>query len=557
MKRDRSRALTGGLVRAGLTMTGLGLSACGSRPTACVGCDRTVVVSATGEPASVMPPLVNETVGRDISDLIYQRLADLAPGAAPADTAAYRPRLAARWERLDSLTWRFHLRPGATWQDGRPVTTEDVRFSFDAFGDPVLDAPARPYLAGRIAVEVEDAATVRLRFAEASPEQLYDATYHVRVIPAHIWAPIPRATWAADTSLGRVVGTGPYRLTRWKRGEFLVLVADSAAPAPARPPISRVVWRFAADAEAALNLVLGGEADLLESVGSPRQARRFDGDPAIELRAYPSATYGFLAFKVADSAGRPHPLFGERAVRRGLALAVDRATLAHALLGKAARPPSGPMSQLLWIQSDRIATLPYDTAAAAQSLDAAGWTRPSGAAARRRRGRALAFDILVPNTSNTRRQAAVMLQETWRRMGAEVSVTAVDGPIFHERIRSGRFDAYIGAYLDEPSARGLADQWTRRGWGMLNFGHYANPAFDSLFERAGRTGDLAVARELYREAMDTINADAAGVFLYAPSNIAAIRRELVGVELDPYSWLSGLPTWEVALGRAARLASSR
>jgi ABC-type transport system substrate-binding protein len=82
------------------------------------------VVAATGEPAVLVPPLITESVGRDVSDLVYERLADLAPGRSPIDTAAYRPRLAASWERLDSLTWRFHLRPNARWQDGKPVTGE-------------------------------------------------------------------------------------------------------------------------------------------------------------------------------------------------------------------------------------------------------------------------------------------------------------------------------------------------------------------------------------------------------------------------------------------------
>ena len=60
-----------------------------------------------------------------------------------------------------------------------------------------------------------------------------------------------------------------------------------------------------------------------------------------------------------------------------------------------------------------------------------------------------------------------MLQERWRLLGARVSVTAVDFPVFQERIGKGQFDSYIGAYLDQPSARGLADGWTRRGWGAL------------------------------------------------------------------------------------------
>jgi ABC-type transport system substrate-binding protein len=130
-------------------------------------------------------------------------------------------------------------------------------------------------------------------------------------------------------------------------------------------------------------------------------------------------------------------------------------------------------------------------------------------------------------------------------VGAKVTVTAVDFPVFQERLQRRRFDAYIGAWLDDPSPRGLADQWTRAGWGALNYGHYSNPAFDTLFVRAGRLGDAAAARTAYRDAMDTLNADAPAVFLYTPTNAAAVSGRLTGVEIDPYSWLSTLPSWRV------------
>src|SRR6476646_8511510 len=115
------------------------LAACRSDSPACARCG-TLVVAATGEPTHILPPLVVESVARDIGDQIYERLADLAPGASPIDSSAFRPALASRWERVDSVRWRFHLRPGARWQDGRPVTAEDVRFSFDAFTDSTLDS---------------------------------------------------------------------------------------------------------------------------------------------------------------------------------------------------------------------------------------------------------------------------------------------------------------------------------------------------------------------------------------------------------------------------------
>lgn len=510
------------------------LLGCNQRRTSCDDCG-TVVVAATGEPSSLVPPLIFETVGRDIGDQVFERLADLGAGASPLDPSAYRPRLAERWEQIDSLNWRFHLRPEARWHDRQPVTADDVAYSFEVFADSALDAPARSYLAGRLRAVAEDTATVRITFTEPSPEQLYDATYHVRIMPRHVWAPIPRDQWAADTAVAHLVGSGPYRVLDWKRGEFLTLIADSAASGRERPAIRRAVWRFAPDPDAALNLVLGHEADLLEAVGAPNRAQRVTADSSFRLVTYPAAVYGFLAFRLADAAGRPHPVLADREIRRALTEAVDRPTLARGVFGEGTKVPPGPMSQLLWIWDDSTRTLAFDSAHARRVLS---------------RGPARSLDILVPATSPTRRQLALVIQEAWRKVGVNATVTTVEFPVFQERLAKGRFDSYIGAYLDEPSPRSLGDQWSKSGWGVLNYGRYGNPVFDSLLGRARQQADVAVARRQWREAMDTLNADAPAIFLYAPANRAAVQRRLEAVKLDPYSWLSGLREWRIDRARA-------
>jgi peptide/nickel transport system substrate-binding protein len=504
-----------------------------------------IVIAAVGEPASILPPLAVETVARDIGDLVYERLADLEPGKPPIDPMAYRPRLADRWERVDSLTWRFHLAAGARWADGEPVTSEDVRFSFDVFSDSIIDALARPALAGRVRVTIEDARTFRVGFREAYPEQLYDATYLVRVLPHHVWDSVPRAAWAGDTALGRMVGSGPYRIREWKRGQYLSLEARDAARADRSLRV--LVWRFTTDPDAALNLVLAHEADLMELAAAPRSAQRVAADSAFRLFHYPSAAYGFLGFNLGEREGQPHPVLGDRATRRALAMAVDRSTLARSAFDSSAAAPPGPMSRLLWIWSEEIRPLPFDTAESARVLEAAGWHRGTDGF-RRKGARPLAFDILVPSTSTVRRQLAVALQASFRGVGARVTVTAVDFSVFQERMRRRRFDAYIGAWLDEPSPRSLADQWTRAGWSALNYGHYGNPVFDSLFERANGIDNPTAARAAYREAIDTLNADAPAVFLYTPTNAAAVSRRIESAPIDPYSWLSGIPRWRLRQG---------
>ncbi len=305
------------------------------------------------------------------------------------------------------------------------------------------------------------------------------------------------------------------------------------------PAIRRAIWRFAADPDAALNLILSREADLMETVGTPERRQRVLGDSSYRVVSYPAAVYGFLAFRVADAAGHPHPVLGNREVRRALVEAVDRPRVARALFGEGTKAPPGPMSQLLWIWDDKTRVVPFDSAGAKEALARIKSQRPLGR-----------IDILVPSTSSARRQLAQVIQEAWRKAGVDATVTTVDFPVFQERLAKGRFDTYIGAYLDEPSPRSLADQWSRSGWGALNHGHYANPVFDSLLAAASREGDVAVARRRWREAMDTLNADAPAIFLYALANDAVVQRRLENVKLDPYSWASGLAEWKIDPARA-------
>jgi peptide/nickel transport system substrate-binding protein len=481
---------------------------------------------------------VSETVGRDVSDLIFERLAELPGGSSPLDSSAYLPRLAVRWERIDSLTLRFHVREGARWHDGTPVSAADVAFSFAAYADSALAAQAYDALAGRVTASAPDDSTVLIRFREPDPEQWYDATWHVRVLPRHLWESVPIAQWSTDTASARLVGSGAYRLVDWVKDKSLTLERTTNAPAAS---IQRIVWRFTGEQDAALNLLLSHEADLLEAAGDSSRVARIASDVALHTVPYPSAVYGFLGFNLAGHSAA----WGARDVRRAMAMALNRSAAARGAVGPGTLAPPGPMSRVLWIYDDSIAVAPYDSAGSAQLLDAAGWPRGSDGV-RARGGKPLAVDILVPATSAARRNLAQVIQEMWRRAGIKATVTTVDFPVFQQRLRTGRFDSFIGAWLDEPSPKGLGPQWTSAGIGNLNYTKYRNPAFDSLFQRAaGFRGTPQAAKLAWREALDTLNADLPAIWLYTPTNVAAASKRITGLRIDPYSWLAALGSWRL------------
>lgn len=505
----------------------LGLACTESAPP-CERCE-TLVIAAVGEPDHLLPPLAWSSVGRDIDDLVFERLALLDTRRSPLDETAYAPGLASAWERLDARTLRFRLRSGARWHDGTPVTAADVVHAFAAYQDPALDAIARPSLAD-ITAEAEDSATVRLTFATERPDQFYDATWHVRVFPRHLWDTIPRAEWGSRADASRLVGSGAYRVASWTRGQSLTLTAtDSTAGR-----IRTIAWRFTTDPTTTTALVQSGEADIVETLVDPTVRAGLAGDSAVQLLDYPSAQYGYLGFQLRGST----PL-ADAAVRRALTRALDRQTLVTALLGPRTQVPPGPHSAQLWLW-EGADTSARDTVMAARLLDEAGYRRGSDGV-RVKHGTPLEVAIMVPATSTVRRNLAIAIEQQWAALGVRTVIDVVEFPVFQERLGTGRFESYIGAWLDEPHPRSLADSWTSGG--IANAGGYANPAFDAAFRAAMTTRDTATVRRHWREAMRILNDDAPAIWLYAAANTAVASRRLQAPTFTPFAWLAGAAGW--------------
>src|SRR2546425_9116140 len=179
------------------------------------------------------------------------------------------------------------------------------------------------------------------------------------------------------------------------------------------------------------------------------------------------------------------------------------------------------MSELLGIWDPDIRQLPYDTAQAARILSAHGWRDHDGDGVRDKNGQPLEFHVLVPTTSVLRRQYARLLQEQYRAIGVKVDIDELEGAVVNQRAATGKFDSAILSRANDPSpSSGIAQSWTRAGFGGSNFGRYYNPELERLVDRAVTANTREQARALWRAAMETVNADAPGIFLYALDNVA-------------------------------------
>ena len=510
----------------------------------------TLVIAAPGEVTTLLPPVTDAALDRDVFDQLFLKLADIGPEANTIGERGFEPQLAERWEWTGPLTLTFHLDPRARWQDGRPVTASDVAFSFDVYADSVIDSPFRPSLRHLKSVTGSDSLTVVMTFRDRYPEMFYDAVYHVRVLPAHLLQSVPRTDWRT-AAFGRApVGDGPYRLVQWPPGQSLELVADSTFFL-GRPHLRRLIWRFTADLTVAVTQVVAGEADAIQVLVSPANITRAEAAGHLATYVYPGSTYTLLEYNQhADGARtRPHPIFGDPDVRRAMVFATDRERMAQSVFAGHAKVPPAPIPQFwtgLWFPD--LPVPPYDTAQAAALLARRGWRDTDHDGIRDRGGKKLSFHLAVPTTSAARKQYAQLIQEQLRAVGVDVVIDEMELATLQERTRSGHYDAALQSWNADPSPSSSMPQiWRANGNG--NFTGYANPTFDRQVEQAvsAKTPDDAAAA--WRAALTTLVQDAPAIMLYALDNVAAVDRRVTDVRLRPDSWWAYLRTWRIPLDR--------
>src|SRR5258706_3659313 len=284
----------------------------------------TLVFAAGGTPDILLPPVSVSALSRDVHDQIFLKLADIGMTLNTVGDRGFVPQLAKRWGWSDSMTLVFHLDPRAHWQDGAPVTAADVAFTFQAYTDPQVNSSSAPILAHIAGVTARDSLTAVFRFKDRYPEMFYDPVYHMRILPAHLLASVPRDHWLS-ADFGRApVGDGPYRFVAWTP-EYLELAADSTFFL-GRPHIRRLLWRFTPNLQVAISQLIADQADALETLGPPNIAAQVQAAKQLTIYHYTGTNYAYLQFNLAANGDttRPHPLFSDRQLRRALAMALDR-----------------------------------------------------------------------------------------------------------------------------------------------------------------------------------------------------------------------------------------
>ena len=509
----------------------------------------TLAMSTGGDPDVLVPSLLQTTTAAQVVDLVYDRLADIGDSLNVVGDRGFTPRLADRWTwAKDSLSIAFHLNPNAKWHDGQPVRSNDVRFTIASTKDSTLGSPSASVITNIDSVSTPDSATAVYWFHARSPQQFYDAVYQLPIMPEHVWKGIAPAGWRASEAAKHPIGSGQYRFVRWIPRAAVELTADTANYR-GTPKLSRVIWSIAPDFNSALTRFLTGETDLFPQL-RPENLREVAKHPELKTQSYRGLAYIFAQFNLRNPADhdRPHPIFGNRELRRALTMATDRAALVRSVFDTLALPALGPTLRAYNTTDLNLQQIPFDLPRARAILDSLGWRVTTSDSMRTRNGRPLRFTMSVPNTSQVRVQLAVLLQEQFRRAGVKMDVEQLDFPVLAEKDRKRTFDATIGQWNTQPSPGAVLGSWGLAGSRAAsgnNFGTYENPVFDANVDSALASFDLATRKRYFTTAYQTIIQDAPAIWIAEPRQIIGYHSRLQLGTLRPDAWWIHIPDWSI------------
>jgi len=505
----------------------------------------TLVISTTGDPGTLFPPLIRTTQGKQISEQIYDYLADVGPEMNTRGEKGFRPQLTDGWRwSADSLSLAFHINPRARWHDGEAVTAHDVRFTFELNKNPALGGMFLSELGNIDSVTASDSLTAVFWFHQRLPTQFLDAAAQQLILPAHQLEGID--VTRLRESAPPPIGSGRFRFRRWDNGLSVEIVADSANYR-GRAKLDRVIWSISPEFTTAVTRLFSGDADLFDALTAenlPDLARH----PNLRAIILPGTDYAFLQFNLRDPAksARPHPLFGDRALRRAIAMSIDRNALVKSVLDTLGLVALGPTVRAFPTTDAGVSQIAFDSARGRAILDSLGWSSRDARGIRTKRGRELAFNLLVPTSSKNRKRLSVLLQEQLRSMGIRVKIEQMDNSAFMTRQQARRFDAVLGGLHLGASPDGTRLAWSSAGLGKegMNYGSYENPAFDAQFDSALIAGPER-AREKFTLAYGTINQDAPAVWLYEPRTAIGLHRRIRTSWMRPDAWWADLGNWHI------------
>lgn len=497
----------------------------------------------------INPLLAQSQTDKSLSTLVYSGLYKYDDrGNLIPDLAASQPVISSN-QRQFTIT----LKPNLTWQDGKPLTADDVVFTIQAIQNPSYQSP---YLKDwqNTTIKKIDAHTVEFDNADISAPFVNNFT--IGILPQHLWANIAPGSFANSNLNLEPIGSGPFavkEISKDSTGQINQYTFSSFKNyVGGTPYIQTISIKFYPDQDSALLALHSKQVDAFGYTPFD-QTVHFDTKTNLQLSKVQTYSYEAVFFNTGvngDSA-----VLGDSTVRAALTSATNREDLVNTVYNGQADPAYGPFapSQIGYDPSTEKIN-PFNIAAANSELDAAGWVRDTKTGMRSKKNVALTFTITT-NDFTLNQQLAAGLQKQWAQVGAKVSVKILSTGDLTAAIQNRSYQALLFSenpgFDPDPFVFWHSSQVQNPG---LNLSAYKNIAADKLITAARSTFDLPTRIKDYQQFQQVLLTDAPAVFLLRPNYVYAQPSNLQGMQVNqlanPQDRFYDIVHWYVKTKRA-------
>ncbi len=521
--------------------------------------DKTLRVGTAQEFDSINPNLSYLVSSYEAFILNYDLLVGFGPDLEYAPTG-----FAESWTQ-DGATWTFKIREGMTWSDGEPADAGDVAFTYQylldsmdpAYKGPLApdgnDLPAEGETAGDGAadnplslfgdflvstvelqsVELVDPTTVKM--TTAFPTSLLLGAY-IPVLPEHIWGTVPFASAATDFQTDPpVVGTGPFQIVEWKRGEFARFERNPNYWGK-QPFVEEVIFQFYADQDAMGQALKAGEVDYVRSI-LPEQFESIDAEEDIVGINGNGQGWTQLAFntydKDIDGGGASTTAVRDPKFRDALGYAIDGQELVdqvlsgHGLPGTTVVPPF--LSQF---HIDPANPRTFDLDEAKRRLDAAGYLDSNGNGTREdKEGKEISLRIYHPTTDAKYAKAGQFVADWWQQIGIGATIQGFESDTLTELLYTPEaggtadYDIELWGWVGGADPDFLLSIFITSQIGVWSDSNYSNPAYDALYDQQKKAATFEARKPIVDEMQNLIYDEAPYHVLFYDAELHAYRTD--------------------------------
>lgn len=473
-------------------------------------------------------------------------------------------------EDLKSITWT--LKEGLLWSDGTPVTSEDVRFTWEYCTAEGMGCSQVAKYEGVTDVEIKDDRTVVVHFNDAKPYPYNPlVSFEAPIVQKAQFADCLGAKAPECTEANFApIGTGPFVVTDFKPNDVIQLAANPNYRDPAKPAFATVTFKGGGDAAAAGRAVMEtGEYDYGWNM---QLAPEVLAEMAAGGKGAPVSAFGTLVERLemnltnpspdlpADTrstVAEPHPFLSDINVRKALSMAIDRPLLVEIGYGQAGRVTCNLVPAPAIYTADNTDCMTQDVEGAKALLDEAGWVDSNGNGIRDKDG--VELKILYQTSTNAVRQDfQALIKQWWSEIGVDTELRNIDGSVFFGGDPGSpdtfqKFYADIEMYANNfagTDPQGYLEQY-RCGnepkpdsqWQGENINRFCSAEYDALLDELSRTADLEKRGEIGKKLNNMLTAESYTILpLVDRGRVSAVSNTLGGVVLN---------TWDSELWNAA------